>query len=303
MDFQLVLFMPPPTTKQQLLAHQELLDPLLLRAFVAVADSGSFTRAAATTHLTQSTVSQQLKRLEQQLGYQVLSRKGRYAVPTAEGERLLSYARNILSLMAEAGSKPQSRPLVRLGVAEDFAGAALMPVLVRLREQYPNVKLEVQSGLSKPLYQAFQEGKLDVALIKQRQGEQDAWGLWPEHLSWLAASHWQTKLDDSPLPLVTFPVGGLYRNEMAQLLDEAGIQWQQVYSSNSLEGVLCAVAAGLGISLLPSRFIRAHEHQLISGLPTAAAMELALHLAPAAGTELQQLARGIGRYCDALVTT
>lgn len=284
----------------QVFPQQALLDPVLLRAFVAVADSGSFTRAAAATHLTQSTVSQQVKRLEQQLGCELLSRKGRYAMPTVDGERLLGYARQILALMAEAGMAPEQPPLLRLAVAEDFAGNALMPILMKLRTRYPNVKLEVQSGLSKPLYQAFQEGMVDVALIKQRQGEHPAKACWPEALSWLAAANWQPEKAGEPLPLVAFPAGGLYRNEMAQLLDEAGIPWRLVYSSNSLEGVLCAVAAGLGVSLLPSRFIRGGEHKEIASLPQATAMELALHLAGSPGTELQCLADEIGAYCDRL---
>lgn len=292
----------PSLGTEQVFPQQALLDPVLLRAFVAVADSGSFTRAAAATHLTQSTVSQQVKRLEQQLGCELLSRKGRYAMPTVDGERLLGYARQILALMAEAGMAPEQPPLLRLAVAEDFAGNALMPILMKLRTRYPNVKLEVQSGLSKPLYQAFLEGMVELALIKQRQGEHPAKACWPEALSWLAAADWQAVKAGEPLPLVAFPAGGLYRNEMAQLLDEAGIPWRLVYSSNSLEGVLCAVAAGMGVSLLPSRFIRAGEHKEIASLPLATAMELALHLAGSPGAELQYLADEIGAYCARLST-
>ncbi|QSX37986.1 LysR substrate-binding domain-containing protein [Shewanella sedimentimangrovi] len=281
-------------------ANQGLLDPVLLRAFVAVADSGSFTRAAAATHLTQSTVSQQLKRLEQQMGYELLNRKGRYAVPTPEGERLLSYARNILALMLEAGSTMQRQRLLRLGVAEDFAGDTLMPVLLALRAQYPDLRLELSSGLSKPLYQGFREGELDLVLIKQRQAEHSARASWPEPLCWMAAKGWQFD-SGQPLPLVSFPPGGLYRNEMGQLLDEAGIPWQLTYSSNSLEGVLCAVAAGLGVSLLPARLLRPGLHHEVQALPPALPMELALHLAPVAGPELQFLVREIQHHCDLLM--
>lgn len=106
--------------------------PVLLRSFVAVVDSGSFTRAADSTHLTQSTVSQQVRKLESQLGCELLHRKGRYVTATLEGERVLNYARRILQLMNEAvvqTSVSAEQQKIRLGVPEDFATHAIMPTL------------------------------------------------------------------------------------------------------------------------------------------------------------------------------
>ena len=109
-------------------------DPVLLRSFVAVVDCANFTRAAERLHLTQSTVSQQVRRLEESLDCQLLDRDQRRVVATAEGERLLGYARRILALNEEASDvllHQQSEGVLRLGVPEDFAAERLMPLLSR----------------------------------------------------------------------------------------------------------------------------------------------------------------------------
>ncbi len=125
-------------------------DPVLLRSFVAVVDCGNFTRAAERLHVTQSTVSQQIRRLEDAVGCLLLDRDQRRVVATAEGERLLAYARRILALHEEAADvliNQQSDGVLRLGVPEDFAAQRLMPLLSAFVLAYPKVRLEVTSGL------------------------------------------------------------------------------------------------------------------------------------------------------------
>ncbi|WP_259744902.1 LysR family transcriptional regulator, partial [Pseudomonas protegens] len=124
-------------------------DPVLLRSFVAVADCQNFTRAAERLHLTQSTVSQQVRRLEESLGCQLLDRDQRRVVATVEGERLLAYARRILALHEEASDvliNQRGEEVLRLGVPEDFAAERLMPMLSGFGRDYPAVRLEVTSG-------------------------------------------------------------------------------------------------------------------------------------------------------------
>lgn len=128
-----------------------MLDLVLLRTFVSVVDTGNFTRAGEHLHLTQSTVSQQVIRLEQNLGCRLLDRSQRQVLPTEEGERLLGYARRLLRLSDEASealSPAHGDGVLRLGVPEDLAGEVLMPVLTRFTEERPRLRLEVESGLS-----------------------------------------------------------------------------------------------------------------------------------------------------------
>src|SRR5215218_1264307 len=101
-----------------------MLDLELLRSFISVVDAGGFTRAGERVHRTQSTVSQQIKRLEDDIGQPLLNRNGKDVTPTEAGERLLSYARRLLALAEEARdvmARPESEGAVRLGVPEDFA--------------------------------------------------------------------------------------------------------------------------------------------------------------------------------------
>jgi DNA-binding transcriptional LysR family regulator len=131
------------------------LDPLLLKSFVAVIESGSFTRAGERVHLSQSTVSQQLRRLEEQLGCALIDRSGRYMVATEDGERLLGYARRLLGLMEEAVEQLREGQVegeLRIGVPEDFASDRLTPALAALARAHPAIRLEVTSGLSNTLW-------------------------------------------------------------------------------------------------------------------------------------------------------
>ncbi|EJL00716.1 LysR family transcriptional regulator [Pseudomonas chlororaphis] len=256
-------------------------DPVLLRSFVAVVDCANFTRAAERLHLTQSTVSQQVRRLEESLDCQLLDRDQRRVVATAEGERLLGYARRILALNEEASDvllHQQSEGVLRLGVPEDFAAERLMPLLSRFGQDHPGVRLEVTSGLGPELTRLYRRGEFDLLLVKQMGASDDCLASWPEPLCWVD-SRATPAFGRDPLPLVAFPVGGLYRHEMLHHLEVGGWRWRIGYSSASLASVCSAVAAGLGISLLPVRVVGSGHRVLdaASGLPDIQGVRLALY--------------------------
>ncbi|QZI70512.1 LysR family transcriptional regulator [Pseudomonas protegens] len=275
-------------------------DPVLLRSFVAVADCQNFTRAAERLHLTQSTVSQQVRRLEESLGCQLLDRDQRRVVATVEGERLLAYARRILALHEEACDvliNQRGEEVLRLGVPEDFAAERLMPMLSRFGRDYPAVRLEVTSGLGPQLQRQFRRGEFDLLLVKQMGHSDDCVDSWPEPLCWVDSLR-QPAFGRDPLPLVAFPVGGLYRQEMLHHLEVGGWPWRIAYSSASLASVCSAVAAGLGISLLPVRVL-GKGHRILdaaSGLPDIQGVRLALYAGSGlsrAGKALQEQLRAV----------
>lgn len=278
-------------------------DPQLLRAFVAVVEHGGFTRAAQALHLTQSTVSQQLRRLEDEAGQVLLDRSERRVRATQAGERLLGYARRLLALGAEArAAMEQAAPqeVVRLGVPEDLAGAALTPVLAAFaRHRGEGLRLEVSSGLSGDLLAAYTRGEYDVVLAKQRRAE----GVrsWPERVVWID-SRQHPCLQRDPLPLAVFPEGGLYREEMFEALDARHLRWRIAYSSRSLASLQAAVADGLGVSLLPERAIRAGHRVLgrADGLPAMHPIRLALHHRAEASATTLELVERLARRCEAL---
>ncbi|MCW3478630.1 LysR substrate-binding domain-containing protein [Neisseriaceae bacterium JH1-16] len=278
-----------------------LIDPALLKSFVAVVESGSFTRAGERVHLSQSTVSQQLKRLEEQFGCELVDRNGRYVVATEEGERLLGYARRLLGLMEEAVEELREgheQGEVRIGVPEDFASDPLTSALAAFVCAYPTIRLEVTSGLSNTLWQQFCAGDYDLVLVKQRPGYALGRAVWPEPLAWFDSRVSPTRERD-PLPLVVFPAGGLYRDEMIHSLDSAGRRWRISYCSASLASIRSAVAAGLGVSALPARL--ALPGHLRLGLPEGfaelAALELALHMRANVPRRVLDLAERLERLC------
>lgn len=252
----------------------------LLRAFVGVVDSGSFTAAAGLLNSTQSTLSQKLMRLEERAGARLVDRTRDGIRPTEAGERLLGYARRILALNDEAAAAMAGaarRVTLRLGLPEDFASGLVTPALAGFIRQHPHVKLEVTSGLSRDLYQGYRRGELDLVLVKQHPGGDAGRRHWPEPLAWLEGADLAASALD-PLPLVAFPPNGLYRAEMIAALDRIGRRWRLVYTSSSLAGLQSAIAAGLGVGLLPRRVAQPGLRE-VEALPRVAEMQIAIHYA------------------------
>ena len=273
-----------------------MIDLVLLRSFVAVIDAGNFTRAGEHLHLTQSTVSQQIIRLEQNLGCRLLDRRQRQVLPTEAGERLLGYARRILRLAEEATDTvgaARGHTVLRLGAPEDLAGAPLIPLLARFAQAHPGLRLEVESGLSHQLLGLYRSGELDLLLVKQWGVDADCHARWPEPLCWLDSADQPVTGAQAAevLPLVVFPVGALYRQEMIHALESSGRRWRIGYASASLASLCAAVDAGLGISLLPAGCVQPGHRVLgeAEGFPAVGGLELALY----ARSELDSVGRAL----------
>ncbi|WP_421565463.1 LysR family transcriptional regulator [Ochrobactrum sp. EDr1-4] len=252
----------------------------LLRAFVAVVDTRSFTAAAQQLHSTQSTVSQKILRLEDAARQPLLERARHDVRPTEAGEKLLGYARRMLHLHDEATAAMTGSSLAavfRLGLAEDFAAKLVTPALAAFLRAHPNMKLEVTSGMSRDLQKGFETGEYDLVMVKQKQGDTRCAIRWPEPLSWLESADYPVS-HMNPLPLVAFPPNGLYRSDMMEALDHIGRPWHVVFTSSSLASVQSAVAEGLGVSLLPDR-VALSTHRIVpeaSDLPLISPMEIVI---------------------------
>lgn len=257
------------------------LDLELLRTFAAVVDSGGFTRAADRVHLTQSTVSQQIKKLEMNVGHQLLLRdKSTGSVRTTEeGEVLLSYARRLLATAEEAMEvlrKPTAPRTVRLGVPEDFAGRRLIDLLSGFSTASPRIRLDTVSGWSTELRRLLDAGEIDLALIKREPGDGACLASWSEELVWVESATSPVATD--PVPLAVFPAGCIYRERAMRAIEKTGRRWRIAYTSQGLMGVQAAVASGLGISLLPADAILPEHRELgaSQGFDPQPASELAL---------------------------
>lgn len=237
----------------------------LLRTFAAVVDCGGFTKAAERIHLTQSTVSQQVKKLETNVGRVLLLRdKSTGGVQTTEeGEILLSYARRLLATAEEAMEmmrKPVAPKTVRLGVPEDFAGRRLIDLLSGFSAASPHIRLDTVSGWSTELRRLLDAGDIDLALIKREPGDGACLASWPEELVWVESVSRPERGD--PVPLAVFPVGCIYRERAIRAIEQNGKRWRIAYTSQGLMGVQAAVASGLGISLLPSDAVLPEHRRL-----------------------------------------
>lgn len=280
-----------------------MLDLDLLRSFVAVVDAGGFTRASERVHRTQSTVSQQIKRLEDDFGRVLLNRNGKTITPTEDGERLLSYARRILSLAEEARdvlARPSSEGAVRLGIPEDFAAYRLTKLLAQFARSRPGLRLDVRADQSKYLRRDLERGELDLALLKRDAGEKGGIAVWPERVHWVTSKTNPIDTKTHSMPLIFFPAGCLYRARAIHAIESAGRAWHMAYTSSSLSGIQAAVAAGLGLSILPDIAIQ-NDHRTLTakdGFAPIDRTEVALVAAPDASPATLRLAERLAEFCN-----
>jgi len=281
-----------------------MLDIALLRSFVSVVDAGGFTRAGERVHRTQSTVSQQIRRLEESVGKPLLVRDGKRATPTEEGERLLTYARRILALAQEAQdvvARPVVDGVVRLGLPEDFAAYRLVELLSDYVRGRPTLRLDVRSGLSATLQILLDRGELDVALVKRNVGQSGGAMAWPERLQWVTSRKHPIDLTRDPVPIAVAEQGCLYRNRLIHALESAGRTWHVAYTSPNLSGIQAAAAVGLGIAILPDVAIRP-EHRIVDthGFAPIDKTEIALVVSDNANAAARKLAERLADICNML---
>lgn len=234
------------------------LDLGLLRCFVTIAETGSFTRAGDRLGRTQSTISLQVKRLEVQIGRAVFARTPRSLSLTPEGERLLGPARQLLRLNDAAIAElfePDMTGRVRIGVPEDFATAHLPAVLSGFAKAHPLVELEVTCDLTLNLLDKFHEGAFDLVLVKREPSAQlEGVRVWREPLVWVARDQLAVA-GQSTVPLVVSPEPCVYRKRAIDALEAVGRKWRVTYTSTSLAGSQSAVNEGLGITVLPREMV------------------------------------------------
>jgi DNA-binding transcriptional LysR family regulator len=272
------------------------LDVDLLRTLVAIADTGSFNRAARAVFRTPSAVSMQMKKLEDQVGRPLFAKDGRSVILTPDGEALVGYGRRILKLAEEALARfraPQVAGTVRLGTPDDFATRFVPEILARFAATYPNVEVDVTCLASFDLIQMLDAGKLDVSLVSAGMSPSNAGTIvHRESLVWAGLRHGCAH-EQRPLPLALSSFGCCWRKMALESLDRADIPHRVAYTSRHYVGQLAAVLAGLAVAPIP-RSVVTPELRVVgeeAGLPPIGHYEIELRRSPAA----------IGPLIDALV--
>ncbi|NBC34289.1 MAG: LysR family transcriptional regulator [Alphaproteobacteria bacterium] len=255
----------------------------LLRAFVAVAETHSFSAAARRLNCTQAAASQKIRRLEAQLGGPLFARTSRSVALTDSGQMLLAYAGRMLRLHEEAAAAVTAvrrGPRLRFGISEEQALRHLPAVLPRYLVAMPDVQLEVHCDGSTALVERVLEGQLDLALGIRHAGMPGGEAVGRETLCWVAGGGFVPD-PVQPLPLAVNPEGCVYRAYAFDALNRMNRRWQVVYTSQSPTGINIAVQLGMAVTVKAARSVPPGCRVLgeADGLPGLPQAEVELHQA------------------------
>ncbi len=247
----------------------------MLRTFVAIAETASFSRAARQVFRTTSAVSMQIKKLEEMLGQPLFLREARRVTLTPAGETLLRYSRRLLKLNDEAVSeflKPSLAGTVRFGTPDDIGTRILPGVLADFARSYPAVEVDVVVSSSQTLLKRLDDGELDLVLITAGSADDktaDGTVVHTEPLVW-AERDGGTALERHPLPIAFASPGCAWRSTALAALDRAGLAYRIAYTSEHCAGQQAAMEADLAIAPFPLGLIRKPIRQVATsaGLPS-----------------------------------
>lgn len=236
-----------------------LLDIDVLRTFVAIADSRSFSAAAEMVFRTPSAVSMQIKKLEEQLDSTLFLRDARSVTLTQGGETLLSYARRILALSHEAAGRfrqPGMSGLVRLGAPDDIGERFMPTILKRFSEVYPLITVDVTVDTSTQLRKRLQEQRLDLTLVNFMPGSPATPGetIYREQLVW-AGARCGTAYSRDPLPVSIWEDGCGFRQAALSHLEKEKRHYRVAYLSAHTMAQRAAVVADLAVAPLPRSYL------------------------------------------------
>jgi DNA-binding transcriptional LysR family regulator len=260
------------------------LDVDQLKTFLAIADTGSFTRAAEDVFKTQSAVSMQMKRLEDQLGRPLFAKEGRGTRFTRDGERLIEYARRIVALSDEAVSaftKPDITGTVRFGTPDDYAEFFLPVILARFARTHPHVTVDVECVPSSELTERTKRGEIDIAVVTFDCQAEPADIVRQEELIW-ATSARHAVHEAQVLPLAVSHVGCCWRKKMTNALDALGKSYRVAYASPNASTINAAVLQGLAIAAMPEICMRPGMRILTEadGFPSLGTFDIGLIYKP-----------------------
>ena len=225
----------------------------LLRAFVSVAQFGSFTKAGDLIGRSQPAVTLKIKRLEQLVDETLFTRTGKSLELSEAGESLYDYANQILALndlAVSQFSKSAVAGKVRLDIPSEFATTLLPKIVSRFAKAYPNVTLEVNCELSKHLLTKAGKAKHDLILaLGDESSDKNSDFIKNDDLVWVA-SNAKNPLKVEVMPLIVAAEGCIYRQRAIQRLDRSELPWQIVYTNPDLTGIQYAIQEGLGVTVL-----------------------------------------------------
>ena len=244
-----------------------MLDIDQLRTFIAITETGSFTKAAEVVNKTQSAVSMQMKRLEERLERPIFARDGRASKLTEDGARLLDYARRLVKLNVETVAAFSDAALcgrVRLGVPDDYADRYLPEIMARFSRAYPSVELTVICEPTVDLLNRIDGNEVDLAIVTNCESKRASETFRRERLLWVTSNRHSIHLEPR-LPLALGRPSCTWRRTAVERLESIGRPYRVLYSSSNAGAVAAAVLAGLAVSVLPESGLRPGMRVLTAG--------------------------------------
>jgi len=240
------------------IAMSAALDVDQLRTFVAIAELGSFTRAADAVHKTQSAVSMQMRRLEERVGRPIFFRDGRHSRLTEDGSRLLEYARRMIRLNDETMQAFSCDVLdgqIRMGIPDDYTDRLLPRVLASFARIHPRVEIAVACHDSGVVGEKIRSGELDIGIVTSDDCSDLGQVIRQERIHWVAsADHAPEEID--PLPLAVAPAPCNWRAAVFAAIEGMNRDCRVAYTSSSASALSGAVLAGLAVTILPESALR-----------------------------------------------
>jgi DNA-binding transcriptional LysR family regulator len=278
------------------------LDVDLLKTFIAISDTGNFSRAADEVHKTQSAVSMQMKRLEDIVTKPLFVREGRLNRLTADGENLLDYARRIVRISDDAiasFTEPECCGSVKMGTPDDYAEQLLPSILSRFARTHPMVQVDVECLNSGELNERVRSGHLDLA-IATYDPSLPAGEVFSSHpLLWVTSARHNIH-EQEIVPVATANEGCLWRRLSLDALQSTGRQYRIAYASPSALAVSAAVLAGLAVAAVPEMVLKPGMRILsdADGFPSAGEFQISLlhksgELSPAALALMGQIKEAV----------
>ena len=267
-----------------------MLDPDLLRSFLAISDTGTFTGAGAVVGRTQSAVSMQMRRLEEQLGCQLLRRSAHEVTLTPQGDILRRHARLILNAQQSALAalnRPDAPYEISLGIPDDYALGLLPTVLRDFSAIHPNASVAITCEPSREIIRNMAAGAYELALVTEGQGPVTGPVVHQEPCHWVTGTSSDVHKQD-PLPVAFGPEGDTYRRWAIDRLVEQGRQFRVAYTSVSMAAIRGAVASGLAVSVMArssmTMGMRAMTRE--DGFPDLPVLRICLITSPRSRTEM-----------------
>jgi len=226
------------------------LEIALLRTFVTVAESSSFSVAAERLNKTQPAISQQMQRLESQLGLSLFDKTGRTRQISMHGQKLLQHAHQLLAIHDETLRAVYNNSItghLRIGAPYDVADTILPMLLSHLVKSAPNIDIEIKIEHSAILMEALHRGEIDMIISTRQDDKLEGGILRTSPIVWFCSEHYRYDRH-KPLPLILADGPGLFAKFALKALDQHQIPWRQAFLSSNLIAIKSAIHAGLGVT-------------------------------------------------------